>query len=143
MESPVSDRRGAMESKEAYGWYSQKCVENADCRALVYEKVGGGSVLALGVCQSASMENIMWEGDKIVIEGTTSFRKAAEEAFPFLVEKKNNAAIMLAALDGDEKAERIVAYQNQEPQHQVHLLKEWNASEGELKAWAEVIVNGR
>ena len=61
MESPVSDRRGAMESKEAYGWYSQKCVENADCRALVYEKVGGGSVLALGVCQSASMENIMWE----------------------------------------------------------------------------------
>jgi hypothetical protein len=66
MESPVSDRRGAMESKEAYGWYSQKCVENADSRVMVYEKVGGGSVVALGVCQSASLENIMWE-DKMCV----------------------------------------------------------------------------
>jgi hypothetical protein len=88
------------------------------------------------------VEGIMWEGDKFVIEGTTAFKKATSQALPFLIEKQPEAAIMLAALDGDERAERLVAYRHQEPQQQVNLLKEWNVSEGELKAWAEVIING-
>ena len=92
--------------------------------------------------QRLGVEGVMWEGDKFVIEGTTAFTKATKHALPFLVEKKGEASIMIAALEGDDKAERLVSYQYQDPQQQVHLLKEWNVSENEMKMWAEVIING-
>ena len=92
--------------------------------------------------QVLGVEGVMWEGDKFVIEGTNAFKKATHHAMPFLIHKKNEASIMIAALDGDDKAERLLSYQYQDPQQQVHLLKEWNVSESEMKEWAEVIVNG-
>jgi len=92
--------------------------------------------------QRLGVEGVMWEGDKFVIEGTKAFTKAAEHALPFLIEKKGEASVMIAAIKGDDKAERLISYQYQNPQQQVHLLKEWNVSENEMKMWAEVITNG-
>ena len=64
--SPVSERRTAMVSEEAYGWFSQSCVENTDCKPLVYETTDGGEVLALGVCSSPDLTSIMWK-DKVCV----------------------------------------------------------------------------
>ena len=66
MLSPVSERNAAMVAEEAYGWFSQACVENAECKPMVYETPDGRKVLALGVCKSESLEYVMWE-DKVCV----------------------------------------------------------------------------
>ena len=64
--SPVSESRMAMVSDEAYGWFSQSCVENTDCKPLVYETPDGDEVIALGVCSSPELWSVMWK-DKVCV----------------------------------------------------------------------------
>ncbi len=91
--------------------------------------------------QRLGVEGISWEGNKFVIEGSNSFKKAATQALPYLTEKRENAAIYLSALDGNPHAERILQYRHN-PNIQVELLKEWNVSEEKIATWVEAIVNG-
>jgi len=84
---------------------------------------------------------ISWEGNQFVFEGSNTFKKAAEQAIPYLIEKKEEASILIAAMNGDTNAGRILAFQNN-PNEQVNLLKKWNVSEETIEQWAQVITNG-
>ena len=92
--------------------------------------------------QLLGVENIMWEGRQFVIEGDYAVKKAATVALPFLSLRKEEGSVLLAALEGNHDAGKIIAYQNASPQDQVNMLKEWNVSEGELQRLAGVISNG-
>jgi len=92
--------------------------------------------------QRLGVEGISWEGDKFVIEGSVSFRKAAIQALPYLTKERESASIYLSALNGNINAERILKYQHN-PDLQIELLKEWNVPEDRITVWAEAIANGR
>lgn len=92
--------------------------------------------------QRLDVENIMWEGHKFIIEGDYAVRKATEMALPYLITKKEEGAVLLAALEGDENASKIMAYRLAEPQDQVNMLKEWNISDEQIQKMAGVIANG-
>ena len=92
--------------------------------------------------QRLGVENIMWEGQKFIIEGDFAVHKAAEMALPYLISKREEGALLLAAITGDEEASKIMAYRLAEPQDQVNMLKEWNISEEQIQKMAGVIANG-
>ena len=89
------------------------------------------------------VEGIMWEGRQFVFEGDLAVFKAAEVALPFLNEHRSEACVVLAALEGDENAGRLIAFEKADPQQQVNMMKTWNISKSVMDEWKEVIVNGR
>jgi len=88
------------------------------------------------------VESLVWEGRQFVFDGDFAVKKAAEVALPFLDEKRQDACLVLAALDGNENAGKVLAYQKAEPQDQMDMLKEWNISEEGMDGWIGVIVDG-
>mgnify|MGYP003993650479 CR=1 FL=1 len=88
------------------------------------------------------VEGIMWEGKQFVIEGDQAVIKAANLALPFLNKKKTEAHLILASLEGNENAGRILAFQHADLQHQTTLLKAWNVPIDTLDSWLEDIING-
>lgn len=93
--------------------------------------------------QRLGVENIMWEGQKFIIEGDYAVQKAAELALPHLSLKKQEGAVLIAALNGNDDASKVLAYNVAKPQDQVGMLKEWNISEDQIGVMAGVITNGR
>jgi len=51
---------------QAYGWFSRTCLENTDCKPIVYETPDGVSVVAFGVCSTADLTSIKWS-DKMCV----------------------------------------------------------------------------
>ena len=91
--------------------------------------------------QRLGVGGISWEGNQFVFEGSDTFEKAAEQAIPYIKKKKREASILVAAMNGNTNAGRILAYENN-PNMQVELLKKWNVSEDTIDEWAQVITNG-
>ena len=89
------------------------------------------------------VERIMWEGRQFLIEGDRAVYEAAKVALPYLEKQFSEAAILLSALEGDENAGRIIAFNQAKPEDQVSMLKAWNTSIDGLEEWKEVIVNDR
>jgi hypothetical protein len=89
------------------------------------------------------VEDIMWEGRQFLIEGDRAVYEAAKVALPYLEKQFSEAAILLSALEGDENAGRIIAFNQAKPEDQVSMLKTWNTSIDGLEEWKEVIVNDR
>ena len=77
-----------------------------------------------------------------MLEGESAIFKAAKEAMPYLTVKKNDAAIIVSALEGDENAGRVLAFDNSNQDLQVELMKSWNVSQATIEQWREGIVNG-
>lgn len=76
--------------------------------------------------------NIMWEGERFVIEGDRAVLKACEVALPHLSNAKAEANLLLRCANGDEWAGRYIAYHTAGTHTQVSLLKSWGVSEDEL-----------
>jgi hypothetical protein len=89
------------------------------------------------------VEGVMWEGRQFVFEGDLAVYKAAEIALPYLETRRSEASLLLSALEGDENAGRLIAFEKAEPQDQVNMMKEWNISSTGMDEWREVIINGR
>tara|TARA_R100001079_G_scaffold57617_4_gene29480 strand:+ start:3479 stop:4801 length:1323 start_codon:yes stop_codon:yes gene_type:complete len=87
------------------------------------------------------VERITWEGRQFVLEGESAIFKAAKEAMPYLTIKKADAAIVVSALEGDENAGRVLAFDNSNKDLQVELMKSWNASQETVEQWRRDIVN--
>lgn len=87
------------------------------------------------------VEGIVWEGRQFIFEGDKAVMKAANLALPFLNKKKSEAHLIIASLEGNENAGRILAFQNADLQHQTTLLKAWNAPIDTLDSWLEAIIN--
>ena len=96
--SPVSERRMAMVSEEAYGWFSRSCVENTDCKPIVYETVDGDEVLALGVCSSPDLTSIMWK-DKVCVGlvKTKTAKRSSMRGYMACMEAQNRTRAVVAA----------------------------------------------
>lgn len=89
------------------------------------------------------VESIMWEGRQFLFEGDRAVYEAAKVALPYLEKQFADASLLLSALEGNENAGRIIAFNQAEPQNQVSMLKEWNISTDGLEEWKEVIINER
>ena len=96
--SPVSESRMAMVSDEAYGWFSRSCVENTDCKPLVYETPDGDEVMALGVCGSAELWSVMWK-DKVCVGKvkTKTAKRSGVRGYMACLEAQNRALTMASA----------------------------------------------
>jgi len=100
-----------------------------------------GSEFAVVLKESLDVENIMWEGRQFVIEGDYSVQKTVQQAYPFLEDNKQNAAVLLKSYQGDEDAMRLLTYTYASKKEQVELLKSWNMSQDTLKQKFEVIAD--
>ena len=74
------------------------------------------------------------EGSSIVIEGDFAVKKACDSAYEHLNEKRDEATVLVKAIDGEKQAIRLFTYNHSLPTKQVYLLKQWNISESDLKA---------
>ena len=74
------------------------------------------------------------EGSSIVIEGDFAVKKACDSAYEHLNEKRDEATVLVKAIDGEKQAIRLFTYNHSPPTKQVYLLKQWNISESDLKA---------
>ena len=68
------------------------------------------------------------EGANLIIEGENAVRKALSWSVPSMVEKREEATILLKAIEGNEKAQMIFAYEQANTDMKVKLLKQWNWS---------------
>lgn len=100
-----------------------------------------GDEFAVVLKESLGVGNIMWEGRQFVIEGDYSVQKTAQQAYPYLEDNKQNAAVLLKSYQGDEDAMRLLTYTYASKKEQVELLKSWNMSEDTLKKAFEVIAD--
>ena len=89
------------------------------------------------------VEGIVWEGRQFLIEGDRAVYEAAKVALPYLEKQFSDASLLLSALEGNENAGRIIAFNQADAENQVLMLKAWNISTDGLEEWKEVIVNER
>mgnify|MGYP003670921070 CR=1 FL=1 len=83
---------------------------------------------ANAVKSEMGVRNVRAEGSSLIIEGEFAVRKALEWAIPSMNEKKQDAIIMKKSLDGDENAQKVLAFNYALPTTQMELMKTWNWS---------------
>ena len=83
---------------------------------------------ANAVKSEMGVRNVRAEGSSLIIEGDFAVQKALEWAIPSMNEKKNDAIIMKKALDGNENAQKLLAFNYALPSSQMEMMKSWNWS---------------
>ena len=99
---------------------------------------------ANAVKSEMGVRNVRAEGSSLIIEGDFAVRKALEWAIPSMKEKKQDAVIMKKSLDGDENAQKVLAFNYALPTKQMEMMKAWNWSiETFDQVLKEVVADGQ
>ena len=86
------------------------------------------------------VENIDAKGSRLIIEGEQAVLKALEVSVPHLNGHSPEAVRMLKALQGDENALIVLAYDSSKPEDQGRLLRKHNISTDDLDSMREEVV---
>lgn len=98
---------------------------------------------ANAVKSEMGVRNVRAEGPWLIVEGEAAVGKALEWSIPSMNEKRDDAIIMKSAISGDEKAQKILAFNLATPYRQLELMKTWNWSiETFDTILKEVVANG-
>jgi hypothetical protein len=98
---------------------------------------------ANAVKSEMGVRNVRAEGPGVIVEGEAAVGKALEWSIPSMNEKRDDAIIMKSAISGDEKAQKILAFNLATPYRQLELMKTWNWSiETFDTILKEVVANG-
>ena len=86
------------------------------------------------------VENIKTQGMNLIFEGEQAVLKALEVSVPHLNGNSPDAIRMLKALQGDEKALIIVAYDSSKPEDRSRILRKHNISTDDLENIREEVM---
>ena len=86
------------------------------------------------------VENIKTQGMNLIFEGEQAVLKALEVSVPHLNGNSPDAIRMLKALQGDEKALIIVAYDSSKPEDRSRILQKHNISTDDLENIREEVM---
>ena len=95
---------------------------------------------ATALKKEIDVENIEVRGSKLIIEGEKGVLKALEVSVPHLNGHSPEAVRMLKALQGDENALILLAYDSSKPEDQSRLLRKHNISADDLDNMREEVL---